>query len=423
MKGKSLTTKIMLAMLGGIVCGLVLNPIASQPFVKDYIIDFLFVLLGSIFVALIQMMVVPLVSLSLTNGAAQMGDIKKLGRIGGKTLGFYLGTTAIAITLAIGLALIVQPGSFMTLDGAEYTFEAKESPKFVQVLADMVPKNPIKAMADGNMLQIIVFSLVAGSALSLMGDKVSGIKKLLEEANDLVLQMVLLVMKFAPIGVFALVAKTMATLGFDAMKSLAVYMLCVLGALLIHALVTYQGLLILFTRLNPIKFFKNFAPAIAVAFSTSSSNATLPVTIETVESRMGVSKDLASFSLPLGATINMDGTAIMQGVATVFIAQLFNIPLELTDYLIVIATATLASIGTAGVPGVGLIMLSMVLVQVGLPVEGIAIILGIDRILDMSRTVVNIMGDAVCTLIVAKSENALDESIYYQDHKAASKTA
>lgn len=419
MKGKSLTTKIMLAMLGGIICGLILNPFASQPFVKDYVIGFAFVLLGSIFVALIQMMVVPLVLLSLTNGAAQMGDIKKLGRIGGKTLGFYLATTAIAITLAISIAVIVQPGSFMSLEGAEYTFEAKESPQFVQVLADMVPKNPIKAMSDGNMLQIIVFSLIAGSALSLMGDKVAGIKKLLEEANELVLQMVIMVMKFAPIGVFALVAKTMATLGFDAMKSLAVYMLCVLGALLVHALVTYQGMLVLFTRLNPIKFFKNFAPAIAVAFSTSSSNATLPVTIETVESRMGVSKDLASFSLPLGATINMDGTAIMQGVATVFIAQLFNIPLDLMDYLIVIATATLASIGTAGVPGVGLIMLSMVLVQVGLPVEGIGIILGIDRILDMCRTVINIMGDAVCTLIVAKSEKALDESVYYADHKAS----
>lgn len=417
MKAKSLTTKIMLAMLGGILCGLLLNPIASQPFVKDYVIDFAFVLLGSIFVALIQMMVVPLVLLSLTNGAAQMGDIKKLGRIGGKTMAFYLGTTAVAITIAIVLALVVQPGSFMSLEGKEYTFEAKESPQFVQVLADMVPKNPIKAMSDGNMLQIIVFSLIAGSALSMMGSKVDGIKKLLEEANELVLQMVLLVMKFAPIGVFALVAKTMATLGFDAMKSLAVYMLCVLGALLIHVLVTYQGLLVLFTRLSPIKFFKNFAPAIAVAFSTSSSNATLPVTIETVENRMGVSKDLASFSLPLGATINMDGTAIMQGVATVFIAQLFNIPLEFTDYLLVIVTATLASIGTAGVPGVGLIMLSMVLVQVGLPVEGIGIILGIDRILDMSRTVVNIMGDAVCTLIVAKSEKAMDESIYYADHK------
>jgi Na+/H+-dicarboxylate symporter len=416
MKKRSLTTKILLAMVLGIVFGLILNPMSDQVFIKDYVIGFGLVLLGTIFIALIQMMVVPLVFVSLTNGAAQMGDIKKLGRIGGKTLAFYLSTTAIAITIAIIIALIVRPGSFMQLEGMDFTFEARQSPPFVQVLTDMVPRNPVKAMADGNMLQIIIFSLVAGTALSMLGEKAKGIKSLLEELNDLVLKMVMMIMKVAPIGVFALVARTMATLGFQAMGSLAAYMLCVLAGLLIHALVTYQGMLVVFTGLNPIKFFKNFAPAIVVAFSTASSNATLPVSIETAETRLGVKKELASFALPLGATINMDGTAIMQGVATVFIAQLYAINLGVGDFITVILTATLASIGTAGVPGVGLIMLSMVLVQVGLPVEAIGLILGIDRILDMARTAVNITGDAICTVIVAKSENELDVDIYNQEN-------
>jgi Na+/H+-dicarboxylate symporter len=243
---------------------------------------------------------------------------------------------------------------------------------------------------------------------------VSQVKNILEQLNEVILKMVMVIMKFAPIGVFALVGKTMATFGFDAIGSLLVYMLCVLGTLVLHAVFTYQGLLFTTTRLNPIQFFKNFAPAMAVAFSTSSSNATLPVSIETAEERLGVNKELASFTMPLGATINMDGTAIMQGVATVFIAQLYGINLGISDFVTVILTATLASIGTAGVPGVGLVMLSMVLTQVGLPVEAIGIIMGIDRILDMCRTVVNITGDAVCTLIVAKTENEFDEAIYYQ---------
>lgn len=417
MKGKNLTAKIMIAMVLGIVVGLILNPMADNAFVQDYLIGFLFVLVGSIFIALIKMMVVPLVFVSLTSGAAQMGDIKKLGRIGGKTLVFYLGTTAVAITIAIIVATIVQPGSFMQLGAEAYTFEAKESPAFVNVLIDMVPTNPIAAMASGSMLQIIVFALLTGSAITILGDKAKAVKELLEQLNEIILKMVMMIMKLAPYGVFALVAKTMATFGFNAIGSLAAYMLCVVGALIIHALLTYQGLLYAITRLNPIQFYKNFAPAMAVAFSTASSNATIPVTIETCEERLGISSELASFSIPLGATINMDGTAIMQGVATVFIAQLYGVSLGMGDFISVILTATLASIGTAGVPGVGLIMLSMVLTQVGLPVEAIGIILGIDRILDMTRTAINITGDAVCTLIVAKTENEFDEKIYYAENR------
>jgi Na+/H+-dicarboxylate symporter len=270
-------------------------------------------------------------------------------------------------------------------------------------------------MASGNMLQIIVFALLTGTALTVLGDKTTKITALFEQANTLILKLVEMIMLVAPIGVFALIAKTMATLGWDMMPKLIMYMLCVVGALLIHAVVTYQGILYAFTRLNPIQFFKNFYPAMTVAFSTASSSATLPVTIETAEKRLGVSPKIASFCLPLGATVNMDGTAIMQGVATVFIAQLFGIDLSIMDFLTVILTATLASVGTAGVPGVGLLMLSMVLLQVGLPVEGIAIIIGIDRILDMLRTAINITGDACCTVIVAKSEGEFDEKVYYED--------
>ncbi len=412
MKKMSLTTKIFIGMLLGIVFGIALSYVKDVPFVDKTVIGFFLVLIGSIFVSLIKMMVVPLVFVSLTCGAAQIGDIKKLGRVGIRTLAFYLATTAIAISIALSVATFVQPGSFMTLGAQELTFEAKEAPPLVQVFIDMIPTNPVKSMADANMLQIIVFALFTGTAITMLGDKAKSVKALFEEVNEIILKIVMIVMYFAPIGVFALVAKTFATFGFNAIGSLAMYMVCVLVGLLIHALFTYQGLLLAFTRLNPIQFFKKFAPAMIVAFSTSSSNATIPVTLETTEKGLGVKKELAAFTIPLGATINMDGTAIMQGVATVFIAQLYGVSLGMPEFLTIILTATLASIGTAGVPGVGLVMLSMVLTQVGLPVEAIAIILGIDRILDMCRTVVNITGDAVCTLIVAKQEGELDEKIY-----------
>lgn len=422
-KKMGLSSKIFIGLILGLITGLILYSLrknfsdskAMMYIVDDVSINFIFALIGGIFINAIKMMIVPLVFVSLTLGAASIGDIKKLGRIGGKTIGFYLITTAIAITIAILIATVVQPGIGTSIELAgEGAYTAAEAPPLAKVFTDMVPSNPINAMASGNMLQIIVFALLTGTGLTILGDKTQKIKDLFEEANTLILKLVELIMLIAPVGVFALIAKTMATLGWDLMPKLIAYMLCVVGALAIHALVTYQGFLYVFTKLNPIRFFKNFYPAMTVAFSTASSSATLPVTIETSEKRLGVSSKIASFCLPLGATVNMDGTAIMQGVATVFIAQLYGIDLGLMDFVTVILTATLASIGTAGVPGVGLLMLSMVLVQVGLPVEGIAIIIGIDRILDMCRTAINITGDAVCTLIVAKSEGELDEKVYYE---------
>jgi Na+/H+-dicarboxylate symporter len=418
-KKMGLTSKILLGLLLGLITGIILNVLGESYFRDEILVKGLFTLVGGVFVNAIKMLVVPLVFVSIVNGSASMSDIKKLGRVGTKTLAFYLTTTAVAITIAILLSLVVQPGI-----GLDMSSLAKSEPTinkakpFVQILIDMVPTNPVAALASGDMLQIIVYALLVGIGLAAIRPKVPAVITFFEQFNDLNMKIVDLVMLLAPYGVFCLIAKTFSGLGFSAMLPLLKYMLCVLFGLLLHAVFTYGGMLALFTKLNPVVFLKKFWPTMGVAFSTSSSNATLPVTLETVEKEMGVSKSIASFTIPLGATINMDGTAIMQGAATIFIAQLYGIPLGLSEILTVIFAATLASIGTAGVPGVGLVMLSMVLASVGLPVEGIAIIIGIDRILDMCRTVINITGDAVCTLIVAKSEGEFDQSVYYSAPKA-----
>lgn len=414
MKKKNLTFNIFLALLMGITVGILVNLAAKDSgFVNDIVVNGFFNFLGTVFINLLKMLVVPLVFISLVCGSASISDLKKLGRVGGKTMAFYLVTTAVAIVLAMGVSYIINPGI-----GLDLSSIVKNEPKigekisFVTILLNMIPTNPIKAFAEGEMLQIIFFALMTGISLSVLGEKGKALLTFFEGLNELMLKMVVIVMTFAPIGVFGLIAKTFATLGFSAMGTLIKYMIAVSLALLIHMIVTYMGMLSVLGKLNPFQFFKNFAPAMSVAFSTASSSGTLPLTIETVEKKCGVSSEIASFTLPLGATINMDGTAIMQGVAVVFISQVYGIDLSLSQLLTVVLTATLASIGTAGVPSVGLVTLSMVLQSVGLPVEGIALIIGIDRILDMMRTVVNITGDAVCTLLIAKSEKAFDEEVF-----------
>lgn len=412
-KKMGLTTKIFIGLISGLVLGIILNNLGPSYFRDAILVDGIFTLVGNIFLNGIKMLVVPLVFISLVYGAASMSDIKKLGRVGTKTLIFYLSTTAVAITIAIIIAYIVKPGIGLDMSAlvkTEPTIAAKTS--LVQVISDMVPTNPIAAMANGAMLQIIVFAILMGTGLAALGEKVKPVVEIFDHLNDLMMKMVSFVMLFAPYGVFGLIAKTFTGLGFDAMWPLAKYMFCVLFALLLHAGFTYTGLLVGFAKLNPVTFFKKFLPTMGIAFSTSSSNATVPASLEAVEKKLGVSKSIASFTIPLGATINMDGTAIMQGAATIFISQLYGINLSFGAIMTVILTATLASVGTAGVPGVGLIMLAMVLEAVGLPIEGIALIIGIDRILDMCRTVVNITGDAVCTIIIAKSEGEFDESVY-----------
>ncbi|SHI14179.1 dicarboxylate/amino acid:cation symporter [Ferrimonas marina] len=414
-----LTAKILLAMVAGFLVALILrNALPGNAFVDTVFTNGIFNVMGALFVSALRMLVVPLVFVSLVCGTANLSEPSKLGRLGGKTVGLYLLTTAIAISLALGAALLFHPGN-ATLQQQDMAFQATEAPSLAQVVIDLVPRNPLAAMVEGNMLQIIVFAIVFGFAIAQLGDKASGVRALFTELNEVVLKIVNIVMAIAPYGVFGLIAKLTLTLPLDTFQSVFNYFLLVLGVLLFHALVIYPLLVSLLSGLNPVIFLKKMMGVQMYAFSTASSAATLPVTMDNANSRLGVDNRVGSFTLPLGATVNMDGTAIMQGVATVFIAQVFGIDLSMTDMLMVILTATLASIGTAGVPGVGLIMLAMVLQQVGLPVEGIALILGVDRLLDMVRTAVNVTGDSAVSVIVAKSEENLDKAVY-DDPMAAS---
>lgn len=406
---KGLTFKILLGMGLGILLGLVFNlgfPPESS-FVSGSV-DLLDVG-GQVFVKSLKLLVVPLVFISLVCGTAALEDIKKLGRVGGWTIGLYLLTTASAISLALLAAHIIQPGAgFDLVSQAAVEFSASDAPPLKEVFLNIFPTNPFAAMADGNMLQIIVFATLFGLAITMAGESGKKVGVGFNQLNDVVMQLVMILMWVAPYGVFCLVSKVFAEQGFSAIAPLAKYFFVVLAVLLIHGLVVYPTILKVFGNLNPIKFMEKFKSVWVFAFSTSSSNATIPVTLEAAEHKLGADNSIASFTIPLGATINMDGTAIMQGVATGFIAQAYGIELGMSAYLMVIVTATLASIGTAGVPGVGLITLAMVLKQVGLPVEGIALIIGVDRLLDMVRTAVNVTGDAAVTCIVAKKEKQLD---------------
>jgi Na+/H+-dicarboxylate symporter len=350
-------------------------------------------------------------------GTCSLSDPKKLGRLGGKSIGLYLVTTAIAITVAISLALLFNPGEGIGLP-SQASYDAKEAPTLARVIIDMFPTNPFEAMAKGNMLQVIVFALLFGIAMALSGKAGKRVATVFEDLNTVILKLVTLLMNIAPYGVFFLMAKLFTTIELNLIVSLAKYFGVVVLALLLHAFVNYTLLLKILTGLNPLTFLAKMKHTCLFAFSTSSSSATMPITLETATKKLGANNSVASFTIPLGATINMDGTAIMQGVATVFIAQVFSVDLTISDYLMVILTATLASVGTAGVPGVGLIMLAMVLNQVGLPVEGIAIIIGVDRLLDMTRTAVNVTGDCMVTCVVAKSEGELDESIFNDPNAA-----
>ncbi|XXM74034.1 dicarboxylate/amino acid:cation symporter [Lysinibacillus sphaericus] len=399
----NLTTKIILALILGALVGLALNIFAKDVF--DILDPYLFTPLGKIFLNLISMLVVPIVFLSIVLGSAGLGDPKKLGRIGLKTIVYFLVTTCIAIVIGLALANIIDPGMVEGIDRTQAEeFKSEKAPPVGETIMNIIPKNPMTAMTEGNMLQIIAFALFIGLGLTALGDKTKGILKLVEQGNDLMMYLVTLVMKFAPYGTFGLIASAIGSQGMSALKAMWLYFVVVLAALIIHAIITYGSTVLLLAKKNPLWFFKNFSPAMSVAFSTSSSNATLPLSMEVAQERLNVSKPVSSFVQPLGATINMDGTAIMQGVATIFIAQVYGIDLSLEQLITVVLTAVLASIGTAGVPGVGLILLAMVLSSVGLPVEGIGLILGIDRLLDMARTAINISGDAACALFVSESE-------------------
>ena len=416
-KKLSFTQKILAAMLFGAILGIFLNNISIyNSLINQYLSNGVFEVVGKLFVNSLKMLVVPLVFCSITVGITSLGNLSLMGRVGLKAIIIYLLTTAFAITLALIFAIAIEPGQGYEIDSS-VQFSAKEAPSLSSVLISIVPSNPILAMADGEMLQIILFAIILGIAITITGNKAESFKKGIISLNEIMMSMVTIVMKFAPLGVFCLIAKTFATQGIDMIIPLASYFFTVTIVLILHVLLTYSAFLKFVGKVSPFLFLKKMRTAIVFAFSTASSNATIPVTLSTVEKRLGVDKSVASFTVPLGATINMDGTAIMQGVATVFIASVYMVDLTIGDYLTVILTATLASIGTAGVPGVGLIMLTMVLTQVGLPVEGVALIIGIDRLLDMMRTAVNITGDSMVSLITSKSEKSFNKSIF-EDPKA-----
>lgn len=416
-KKLSLTSRIVIGMVAGIIVGMLLKALfPDSTIVEGYLTKGLFFVIGQIFISSLQMLVVPLVFVSLVVGTCSLSDPSKLGRLGGKSVGLYLITTALAITFAIGMAVLVQPGTGIEL-ATDATYEPTQAPSLAQVIIDLFPTNPFNAFANGNMLQIIVFALLFGIAMALVGKPGERIKTIFDDFNEVIMKLVIILMNIAPYGVFALMAKLFAETSFETIFSLGKYFLLVLFVLIVHALVTYPIILKGLSGMNPLIFLRKMREVQIFGFSTASSNATMPVTLETVTKRLGVSNSVGSFTVPLGATINMDGTAIMQGVATVFIAQVYLVDLTIADYLMVVLTATLASVGTAGVPGVGMIMLAMVLGQVGLPVEGIGLIIGVDRLLDMTRTAVNVTGDAMVSVIVAKSEGGLDEDVF-NDAKA-----
>ncbi len=418
-KKVGLSTKIFIALLTGAVAGVLIHYfMPDSSFKNDILMNGILYVLGNGFIRLMQMLVVPLVFCSLVCGSMAIGDTKTLGKVGIKTIIFYILTTALAISLALGVASLINPGVGMDITVTEgTTTSATASINFAETLLNIIPKNIFESLATGDMLPVIVFALFVGIMLAKLGNKASTVANFFSQFNDVMMEMTMAIMKVAPIGVFCLIAKTFAGIGFDAFVPMLKYMISVILALALQCFGVYQILLFIFTRLNPFKFIKKFFPVMAFAFSTSTSNATIPMSVDTLSKKIGVSKRISSFTIPLGATINMDGTSIMQGVAVIFIAQAYGMTLTPSAILTVIATATIASIGTAGVPSVGLVTLSMVLSSVGLPTEGIALIMGIDRILDMLRTAVNITGDAVCTTIIAKLEGAFNKEIFDKDFK------
>jgi Na+/H+-dicarboxylate symporter len=412
LKSISLGNWILIGMILGLIVGLLLNFYVTDPFIKDIVLmNNVFYLGGSLFIKLMKMLVVPLVFFSIVVGVASISDIRTIGSIGGTTILIYLITTAIAVTIALMIGIAIQPGAGLHMTGLADTSNVTANQTMTDTILNMVPDNPFSSLASGDMLPVIIFGLLIGIILAKLREETETFNKIFTEGNRIMMEMTAIVMKFAPIGVFCLMAKTFGGLGLEGIIPLGKYVLCVLIGLAIQAFLVYPSLLVIFTRLNPVKFFRRFFPVMFFAFSSSTSNATIPLNLDKLE-EMGVSREVSSFTIPLGATINMDGTAIMQGVAVMFAAQAYGIDLGTSALLTVIFTAVMASIGTAGVPSVGLVTLTMVFNSVGLPVQAIGVIFGIDHILDMFRTAVNVTGDAICTIIVSFRNKAMDRDIY-----------
>ncbi|WP_300274566.1 dicarboxylate/amino acid:cation symporter [Halomonas sp.] len=398
--------KILAGLILGVLAGALMGESAS-----------IFKPIGDIFISAIKMLIVPLVFSTLVVGITAMRDPQKMGRIGARTIGLYLITTAFAIAIGLLASWIFQPGVGLEMS-FESGVEAKEAPSLIDIIVGLVPQNPVDALASGNILQIIVFAIGLGISLTLIGEKGEPVVRVFESFAEAMYKLTGIVMAFAPFGVFGLIAHVAGSYGLEVLLPLAKVIAVAYLASILHVLVVYSGMLALIGKLNPLRYLQGILDALVVAYSSASSSGTLPVSIRCAQNNLGVSEGVSGFVLPVGATINMDGTAIYQGVVAVFIAQLLGVDLSLMDYGMIIVTGTLASIGTAGVPGAGLVMLSIVMAQIGLPLEAIAVIAGIDRILDMARTSVNVAGDLMVTTLVGKSEGELDESIYNAPHKS-----
>ena len=391
----SLALQIFISLLLAIAAGLLLGNHAA--FANAYIKPF-----GTIFLNLLKFIVCPIVLFSILSGMISMKDIKKVGSIGLKTIVYYMATTAVAIVIGLIMGQLFK-GAFPALETTDLVYEAKEATPFMQVLVDIFPSNFIAPLVNANMLQIIVIALLTGFGIILVGEKADGVRILIEQLNEVFMKVMELILKLSPIGVFCLLTPVVAANGAMIVGSLAMVLLCAYVSYFLHAMIVYSTTVRTLGGISPVQFFKGMVPAMIFAFSSASSVGTLPLTLECSE-KLGADKEISAFVLPLGATINMDGTAIYQGVCAIFIASCFGIELTLAQMATIVITATLASIGTAGVPGAGMVMLAMVLTSVGLPVEGIALVAGVDRIFDMGRTVLNITGDASCAVIVSNME-------------------
>lgn len=411
MKKMQLTTKIFIGLALGVVVGIILQP--NPEIANNYIKPF-----GTLFLNLIKLVIVPLVFSSLVVGTCSMDDVRKLGRIGGKTIAYYLFTTAFAVTIGLILANVTNVGGGYTIP-VDAKVEIAEAPNVIDTLLNIIPSNPLKALVEGNMLQVIAFALIIGAGIIGIGEKGKNLQNFFDSFAEVMYKIIAVIMEYAPIGVFALIVPVVAINGPAVLLPLLKLIIVVYAGCAIHALFTYSLTVWGFAKVNPLQFFKGVAPAMIFAYTTASSSATLPINMKRCQENLGVPKSICSFTLPLGATVNMDGTAIYQGICAFFIAQIYGLDLSISAQLTIILTATLASIGTAGVPGAGMIMLGMVLQSVGLPIEGIAIIAGVDRILDMMRTMINITGDAACSVIVAATEGELNRSVYEKPANAS----
>lgn len=401
----NLSVQIFASLVLSVVVGLFLGDSAVVP-VKTWIAP-----VGTMFINLIKMMIVPVVLCSLIVGMTSMGDMKKLGRIGIKTVAFYMVTTAIAIVIGFSVAGVIEPGVGMALP-AEAAPKVKEAPSIMQVFVNMIPKNPIESMAKADILPVIVFALFIGAGIISVGGKKGALLiNIFDSGAEVCYKVIAMIMRLAPIGVFCLLLPVVVQNGPKVLLPLLSVIMAMAVGSIIHAVIVYSGIAAAVGHMSPVKFFRGMAEAMVIAFTTCSSAGTLPVNMKNIQEKLGVKRDIASFILPLGATINMDGTALYMGVCSLFIANVYNIPLTVDQMMLIILTGTLASIGTAGVPGAGLIMLAMVLQSVGLPMEGLALVAGIDRVLDMFRTTLNITGDAAVAVAIDATEKTVPTTL------------